>query len=174
MRAGEAVVEVCEKMPNHSLRPKEVYEVWKNLHSAGFVTTSPYSLVQERVRGTSDYPWKVIVLCALMNRTHARQVRPIVRELFAMWPTPDEMARASANLEDLIRPLGFVNRRAKAIRRMSADYARGCSPYYCAGVGQFGKDALDVFVHGRTNVRPKDGFLEKYVEWVKTGAYQDG
>lgn len=173
LRSGEAVVEVCEKMPSHCLRPGDVYLVWRDLWSAGLVTTSPYSLVQERVRGSSCYDWKVIVLCALMNRTHARQVRPMMWDLFLTWPTPESMAQASAHLEELLRPLGFANRRSRVLREMSTDYACGVAPERCHGVGQFGRDALDVFVYGRTDVRPRDGFLSKYVMWVNTGEYHE-
>lgn len=166
---GQGVVEITERLRNLDLTCDYVYTIYRQLHARGLVRNSPYSMVQERVRGTSHYPWKVIVLSALMNRTHARQVRPIVKALFLAWPTPTDLASASEALEVTIGPLGFAKTRAKGIRTMSADYARGVKPENCHGVGPFGRDALAVFVHGRTDVEPSDGFLARYVEWKRTG-----
>lgn len=148
---------------------EDVYAAYLRLRSSGVITWSPYSLVQERVRGSSDYPWKVIVLCALMNRTHARQVRPIMGELFSTWANPYSMSCAGRALENLIRPLGFYNQRAKTLRRMSEDYAQFVHVEKCRGVGQFGRDAVRIFVYGECDFEPNDGFLGKYVRWRRSG-----
>src|SRR6185369_4151215 len=67
---------------------------------------SPLGLLQERVARDRHYPWRVLVVCALLNRTHRRQVRPMFEELFERAPTPEAML--GADLSDLLRPLGPV------------------------------------------------------------------
>lgn len=168
LMAGHGIVEICEEA--RGVSQLEVRERRSVLRAAGHELASPYGMVQERVyRGDDLYSWRIIVTCCLMNRTHARQVRPIIGPLFGYWPTPAEMVRASVNLEDLIRPLGFVNNRSKSIRNMSADVVAGVHPKQCRGVGQFGRDAVDAFVYGITDIKPNDGFLAKYCEWVEGG-----
>lgn len=166
---GAGVVEIKERLRALGQVPDEfVFDVRRELIAEGHRICSPYGLVQERVRRDDGlYPWRVIVLCCLMNQTHARQVRPILLPLFELWPEPSAMAVAGPHLEDLIRPLGFRNRRANALRRMSAEYADGVPPNRCYGVGDYAKDAIEVFCHDRTDVQPNDGFLAKYVQWRK-------
>lgn len=164
---GKGVTEICDTMPGY--QPEEVWGVRKTMIDEGAEIVSPYGMVQERVAKDELYPWRIIVTCSLMNRTHARQVRPIMKVLFDMWPNAWCMARASPNLEDLIRGLGFVNRRSTALRAMSSDYANGTSPAACRGVGEFGQDALKVFVDGNTSIHPRDGFLGKYLDWIREG-----
>lgn len=173
---SRGVIEVYEsaRRSDTGLTAKDVYGRWKVLHQLGRVANSPYAMVQERVRGSSDYPWKVVVLSALMNRTHARQVRPIIKSLFLTFPTPLSMYRSSDELEGLIKPLGFANQRAKRLRKFSGDYYFGVRAEDCEGVGEFGRDALKAFVDGRTDFRPDDGFLAKYVEWRRTGKTEWG
>ncbi len=171
LREGQGHVEICEKL----LIPPcdDVFFLIdcrrKALKEAGVVLCSPFGMVQERVPKNELYPWRIIVVAALMNRTHARQVRPILKPLFMTYPKPRDMSVASAELEKLIKPLGFSNRRSKALREMSADYHNGIVPSLCRGVGDFGRDCIAVFVEGRTNLRPKDGYLAKYIEWRLMG-----
>ena len=40
--------------------------------------TSPFNTVQEQQAGKPREPWRILVVCALLNRTHGRQVRPMV------------------------------------------------------------------------------------------------
>lgn len=165
--AGHGVVEITEEVVGATA--ERVYERRKVLKEAGNDLASPYGMVQERVDKGPLHPWRIVVTACLMNRTHARQVRPILRPLFEMWPTPVEMAHASMNLEDLIRSLGFGNKRAPYLRGMSRDYSCGIPARTCYGVGQFGRDCIDVFVNGIFDLRPKDGYLAKYCDWVNRG-----
>jgi adenine-specific DNA glycosylase len=106
----------------------------------------------------------MLVCCALLNRTHGRQVRPVYQELFRRWPTPAALARAGGELERFVRPLGLWRRRAALLRRLSMDWR---TPHKCAGVGQYALDSHAIFVLGRLDVRPKDGKLSSYLRWRK-------
>jgi methyl-CpG-binding domain protein 4 len=122
-------------------------------------------LVQERVARDRHYPWRVLVCCALLNRTGRSQVRPMFEALFGSCRTPADAA--GADLASLLKPLGLQNRRAETLRRLSADYAAGKPPQDCHGVGRYAMDAWAIFVEGRTDVRPSDHFLRPYLAWRK-------
>ena len=115
------------------------------------------ALVQELVSRDLHYPWRVIVSCALLNRTTGNQVRQVVSEIFARCRNPGDML--TAELTDLLRPLGLYNRRAALLRRLTQDYLDGVPPALCHGVGQYARDALMLFVDGRTDVDPSDHWL---------------
>jgi hypothetical protein len=109
----------------------------------------------------------MLVCCALLNRTHGQQVRPMFEALLARWPTPRSMAGAGRGLERFVRPLGLWRRRAALLRRLSAGDAWR-DPASCAGVGRYALDSHAIFVEGRLDVRPTDGKLKPYLKWRKT------
>lgn len=135
--------------------------------------TSPLNCLQELAPKGEHYPWRVMVTCILLNQTHGRQVRPIFDRVWDLLPTPESVLSMSvdrsAQLQDLLRPLGFVNRRTHAIYRNAFDYTRGVPWHKCYGIGKYGRDALDIFVHGRTDVEPTDTWLKPYLEWRRNG-----
>jgi hypothetical protein len=70
-----------------------------------------------------DDPWRMLVGCILLNLTTRAQVDKVRQELFETWPLPSMMASAdTADLEELLRPLGLFKRRAVTLKRFSADY----------------------------------------------------
>ena len=129
---------------------------------------SPHGLIQESLsRAGGLYPWRVLVACVLLNRTQGSQVRPMVMGLFRCYPTPQALAAAGKGLEFVLEPLGLGHRRAETLRRLSRDYAAGKPPEECHGVGRYARDALAVFVEGRTDIEPSDKWLRPYVEWKR-------
>jgi hypothetical protein len=88
-------------------------------------------------------------------------------ELFKRWPSPLAMSRAGRSLENFVRPLGLWRRRAALLRRLSAEWRPGLDPSSVHGVGRYALDAHAIFVDGRRDVRPADGFLSKYLTWEK-------
>lgn len=121
--------------------------------------------MQERVLRDEHFPWRVLVCCALLNRTGRAQVRPMFERLFEVCRTPESVA--TADLGTLLRPLGLQNRRAALLRRLTEDYLAGKSPQDIHGVGPYALDAWAIFVEGRTDVRPSDGMLRPYLTWMK-------
>lgn len=138
---------------------------------------SPFNTIQEQQLGKPRAPWRILVVCALLNRTHGRQVRPMVEEFFERWPSPERVVKTTEGMYDLIRPLGFGNRRIETIRNISEDYVlffgegdakkeqgfgwvdaiRGC--------GQYAKDSIAIFVCDVLQNVSSDTWLQKYVEW---------
>ena len=129
---------------------------------------SPYQLLQEVY---FDDPWKSQVCCILLNCTRRVQVDKIRDELFSRYSTPERMAAAdSAELAELLRPLGFYNRRARSLIRFSTEWSNKDwqHPRELYGIGQYAADSWDIFYNGRTDIDPDDGVLVKYVIWKRS------
>ena len=126
---------------------------------------SPYELLQEIY---FDDPWKSQVCCILLNCTRRVQVDRIRAELFSKYSTPELMAEADpADLAELLRPLGFYNRRAKSLIRFSTEWIthNWQHPRELYGIGQYAADSWDIFYNNRLDINPNDGVLVKYVIW---------
>jgi endonuclease III len=132
---------------------------------------SPELLLQERVRGD---PWRVLLVCALLNRTQGVQAEPALWVILSRWPTADALADADVEqLEAVIRPLGLWRRRARTLKCMSADYYdKGGyetvhDPRTIPGCGQYAADAWSLFVEGRALPPGEVGDVElrRYAEW---------
>jgi hypothetical protein len=90
-------------------------------------------------------PWKRLVITMLLNRTNGHQVRGILGELFAKYPTREALGAADVRaLEGMLHPLGLKGRAShlvKSAHRLGAlpgeqdkqlDFIRtlpGCSDY---------------------------------------------
>jgi len=135
--------------------------------------TSPLNCIQELAPRDAHYPWRVMVTCILLNQTHGRQVRPIIDELWKLLPHPGKVLSLSSEEADklrlLLRPLGLVNRRSHALYCNARDYVAGVPLHNCYGMGQYGRDAIDIFVHGKTDLQPTDKWLTPYLEWRRSG-----
>jgi adenine-specific DNA glycosylase len=115
-----------------------------------------------------------MVTCILLNQTHGRQVRPLIHEFFCRYPDPQTLssidsAQRIEELTNFVRPLGLHNRRAVSLIRNAIDYCAGKPFERCRGIGQYGRDAIAIFVHGRTDVKPTDTWLKPYLEWRLAG-----
>lgn len=133
------------------------------------MSMSPHGLVQERVARDLHYPWRVLVCCAFMNRTTKEQARPALAAFFAVYPTPEALARGpgigAAVLNAVFRPLGLEVRRSFTIARMTDEYLARVSPHECFGSGQYARDALALFCAGNVIVDPTDHYLGLYAAW---------
>jgi endonuclease III len=88
------------------------------------VEKSELDLLQVRRGGDDElFPWRVIVISQLLQRTTWVQADRVIGELFELWPDPSAMAAASPRLEKLIRPCGLANQRAARLREMSGQYS---------------------------------------------------
>jgi len=109
-------------------------------------------------------PWKQAVVCILLNRTHRRQVRPLLPELFRRYPSPLAMARSGPELEELIRPLGLWRQRADGLRRFCRDWRAHRPLEQCHGIGRYALESHAIFQLGRYDFEPEDRELRAYVE----------
>ncbi|KAG0488213.1 hypothetical protein HPP92_006767 [Vanilla planifolia] len=128
---------------------------------------SPFELLQE------DHmfdPWRILVICMLLNRTSGTQVRGILRRLFRLCPTAEDAVRIPVeNLATIIQSLGLQNKRARAIKEMSAQYLQDGWTHVTQlhGVGKYAADAYAIFCAGKPeDVVPEDHMLVKYWEFV--------
>jgi methyl-CpG-binding domain protein 4 len=134
---------------------------------------SPCNLIQEHLR---DDPWRVLVACMLMNMTVGLTMRPIMWKLFERWSCAEALAHADEDeLRELIRPLGFYNRRAKSLVAMSRAYVTDewHTPRDLPGCGKYAEDSWKIFCTDDDVLLSdlKDKELRRFVHWLETGEY---
>ena len=112
-----------------------------------------------------DDPWKMLICCILLNLTHRRQVDKIRDKLFTRYPTAVQMAFAIEDeLSEMLKPLGFYNKRAVTLKRMSLEYVRGFTDVNkLYGVGKYATDSWEIFQNNNTDVQPEDDVLKEYL-----------
>ena len=134
------------------------------------IKKSPYNLLQE-IYWPDE--WKILISCMFLNQTGRRQVDAIRDEFFKRWPSAKKAAKADPDeMKEVIRSLGFVNRRTDAIIRMSSEFVTKDwnEPKELYGIGQYGQDSYDIFVRRNLNIKnPSDHVLKKYLKWAKHG-----
>lgn len=148
------------------------------------MSISPLNMIQEQQIGQPHECWRILVGCALLNRTHGRQVRPIMHTMFLNFPEPINLIDADDEqlrpLIHMLRPLGLYNRRIAALRSLSKDYwarwqgrnprtdatdGTWCLPMY--GCGQYALDSLNVFVYDILTNTSSDTWINDYIKWRK-------
>ena len=128
---------------------------------------SPYSLIQEQLRGDE---WKLFVACSMLNLTTAVQVKQIIWEFFRRWPTASDCVSADPDeIRELIRPLGLYNRRTRTLQRLSRSFRDGSykSIRDIPGVGQYAADSHRIFCEGILIENANDIVLQTYLKWAK-------
>ena len=130
---------------------------------------SPYALLQEEL---NKDPWKIFVCCIFCNLTKRRSSEPYFWKFLEKWPSPSQAANLDeSELKSLIQPLGLVERRTKALKRMSIDYLEkewrdDATKLY--GIGKYGSDAYRIFVKNEwREVVPTDSALKNYKSWLE-------
>jgi len=129
---------------------------------------SPYSLIQEDLWPDE---WRILVACMLLNCTTRAAMEKVLSRLFAKYPDATAMASADqSELSQIIGRLGFGNRRACNLIKMSQHYLR--SNWHHArelpGIGEYAAAAWEIFVKGDLpNDAPKDHALVRYYNWRK-------
>lgn len=122
-------------------------------------------LFQEDLR---DEPFWMLTTCILINRTHWRQVRPMLEKLRARGDGPSDMLKVPIEeLIEIIRPLGFYNRRASTLRRFWSDWVR--NPPFTSemvarmyGCGDYAVQSYMIFVEGKA---PQTHVADHKLQW---------
>ncbi len=128
---------------------------------------SPIGMLQEDMWPDT---WKILVACMLHNQTSRKQVDKVYKILFEKYPTPEVMQAADLDdLSKILKPLGFQNRRAKSLKRLSSEFItkdwKKASDLY--GCGKYANDCYQVFCTGKwKEVKPTDHALNDYVDWL--------
>jgi endonuclease III len=125
-------------------------------------------MVQQQVR--SKWQHMVAVMC--LNQTYRKQVKECLPLLFSKWPTPEKMIKAPLrSIQKIIKPLGMWKVRSKRIKEMSRQFLtwdqQDASDLY--GIGEYGSDSYKIFYLNKTNIRPKDKELKRYLKEIKNG-----
>lgn len=111
-----------------------------------------------------------MVCCMLLNQTTRVQVDKVRDRLFSIYPDPESMSNADeSELSEIIRCLGFYNKRARSLKRMSSEWKEKNwkNPISLHGLGKYAQDSWDIFVKGTLPNSVTDHVLTKYLEWRK-------
>jgi methyl-CpG-binding domain protein 4 len=125
-------------------------------------------MVQQQVR--SKWQHMVAVMC--LNQTYRKQVKECLPILFSKWPTPQKMIKAPLrSIQKIIKPLGMWKVRSQRIKEMSRQFLtwdqQDASDLY--GIGKYGSDSYKIFYLNKTNIRPMDKELKRYLKEIKNG-----
>ncbi len=66
-----------------------------------------------------DGAFQLLVATILSAQCTDERVNQVTPEVFARWPDPPSLAAAGPDLEEVIRPAGFFNSKAKSLRGMA-------------------------------------------------------
>ncbi|KAL6971795.1 hypothetical protein U1Q18_031476 [Sarracenia purpurea var. burkii] len=128
---------------------------------------SPFGLLQE---DHAHDPWRVLVICSLLNRTSGLQASRVISELFSLCPNAKAATEvATEEIEKVIKTLGLYRKRAVMIQRLSCEYLGETWTHVTQlhGVGKYAADAYAIFCTGKwERVKPTDHILNKYWQFL--------
>ena len=133
---------------------------------------SPYNTRQEQYR---DDPWKMLMVCFMLNQTSHKQVDQVRGEFFLRYPDAKALLEAPDDeVRELIRPLGFYNRRVKAWKKfcqqwldVGQDAPSLAQLIEMSGVGKYALDSWKVFQLYQYDTQVDDHVLNWYVDWAR-------
>ncbi|KAH6786160.1 hypothetical protein C2S51_038615 [Perilla frutescens var. frutescens] len=132
--------------------------------------SSPFNLLQE---DHAFDPWRVLVICMLLNLTTGRQAGRVLSDLFELCPNAKTaMEVPTKQIEEVIHSLG-LHKRASMIQRMSEQYLNESWTHVTnlIGVGKYAADAYAIFCTGNwEKVTPIDHKLVKYWKFLHGNA----
>ncbi len=129
---------------------------------------SPYGLIQE-----SLWPdeWKSLVACMMLNCTTRKQIEKVLPAFFSKWSDPKKFLKADElDVVDLIKPLGFQNRRTQRLFEMTRVYDSGKWNHASdlPGIGEYAARSWEIFFKNKLgDDPPKDHALVLYWKWRK-------
>ena len=129
-------------------------------------------LIQEQL----PTQWHLLASAILLNQSR-RTTRwdRTVYELFGRWPNASSLAASSSELESLLTPMGFANRKAKALRDMSAAYLEWdqVDARDLPGIGEYGATSWEIFALGDRPEYVCDGPLAEFLERERIDSVHD-
>lgn len=137
--------------------------------------TSPYETRQEAYR---DDPWKMLMICFMLNQTSHKQVDQVRHDFFDRFPTAESLIAAEeSEIASMIKTLGFYNRRAKAWKEFSQQWLDAVEEYGTSvplsvlekmrGIGKYALDSWKVFQLFQYDIEVEDHVLNWYVDWAR-------
>jgi methyl-CpG-binding domain protein 4 len=72
-------------------------------------------------------------------------------------------------LSQILRPLGFYNRRARTLIKFSEEWITKdwAHPKELYGIGEYAAASWDIFYKNQSWIEPSDGVLVKYLQWKR-------
>ncbi|VFQ92733.1 unnamed protein product [Cuscuta campestris] len=123
-------------------------------------------------------PWRVLVICILLNRTTGKQVSQVLPTLFTLCPNANTTTEVPIEaLVKVLRPLGLQNRRAATLKTFSKEYLQDSWTHVTQlhGIGKYAADAYAIFCTGKwDHVRPEDHKLTEYWNFLVELLTKDG
>jgi methyl-CpG-binding domain protein 4 len=118
-------------------------------------------MVQQQVQTR----WQHMVGVMMLNLTGRKPVKVVLPKFLSLWPDENTyLASDPVEVVEVIRPLGFYNRRENAIRKMSKDFLswdfKDASKLH--GIGQYGSESYRIFWLGE-KFEPQDKELRRYL-----------
>lgn len=105
----------------------------------------------------------------MLNCTSRKQVERILNEFFRRWSGPHELIAAEqSDVSECIRSLGFKDRRAKGLKKMSEAFVKEgwCKASELPGIGTYGAACHEILCRGNVPFEPpQDHALKDYVVW---------
>jgi methyl-CpG-binding domain protein 4 len=108
----------------------------------------------------------MLIGCIMLNLTNIIQVRSVIWNFFEKFPTADSIQiEHEQEIAEMLRPLGFYNRRAKSIIKFSIAYREGNYRKISdlPGIGKYASDSYEIFIKHNLNVNPTDKKLLRYL-----------
>ena len=128
---------------------------------------SPHGLIQETLWPDE---WKILISCMMLNQTTRAQVNKVIWTFFDRWPDAQTYLQSKhEEVSDLLRPLGFYNKRPRTMKKFSDQYLnqKWTEPIELHGIGKYANDAWRIFCRGDWKlVDPEDHALNKYHNWL--------
>ena len=119
-------------------------------------------MVQQQVANL----WQHFVGVICLNQTGRVQVKRVLPEFFKKWPTAESFLKSKKeDVIEVIRSLGFYNRRENSIRKMTQDYLTwdGNDATMLYGIGKYGSDSYRLFYKNEIPEDIGDHELQRYV-----------
>jgi methyl-CpG-binding domain protein 4 len=130
-------------------------------------------MVQQQIDGS----WQHMVGVIFLNQTGRIQVKRCLPEFLYRWPTPKKYLKSKPEkVIEVIRSLGFYNRRENTLRRMSEDFLtwNGEDANDLYGIGKYGSDSYRIFFQNDIPSDVGDHELRRYLrEELKDPRYAD-
>lgn len=140
------------------------------------MTFDPYLRDGWLVQESLPTQWHILVAAILLNQSRRTVAWDLaLLELFTRWPDARSLAESDSSLEELLRPFGFMNVKAKRLRGMSLGYLTwdrgtpGADPRVLYGCGQYAYDSWRIFVRGERPESVSDGPLTSFLLRDKAG-----
>ena len=123
----------------------------------------PDLMVQQQVANL----WQHFVGVICLNQTGRIQVKRVLPEFFDKWPTPQKYLKSDRKtVIEVIKSLGFYNRRENTIRKMTEDFLtwdrEDATKLF--GIGKYGSDSYELFYKKRIPENVGDHELQRYIK----------